>query len=74
MDIDIVNTILRLCFEQKTCLFELSILFNYCRKQHLCTDPKHILASVRNYEEIFKISRDRNRIEFHMPVGILMFK
>ena len=65
MDIEIVNTILRLCFEQQTCLFEVPILCDYCLEQHLCTNAKHVLASIRNYMEIFKISRDRNRIEFY---------
>jgi hypothetical protein len=68
MDIDIVNTILRLCFEKQACLFEVPILSDYCLEQHLCTNSKHVLASIRNYMEIFKISRDRNRIEFYMPV------
>ncbi|CAF1004064.1 unnamed protein product [Adineta steineri] len=70
MDINIVNTILRLCFEQQTCLFEVPILSDYCLEQHLCTNSKHVLASVKNYMEIFKISRDRNRIEFFMPFEI----
>ncbi|UJR26717.1 hypothetical protein I4U23_008032 [Adineta vaga] len=70
MDIDIVNTILRLCYEQQTCLFEVSLLCDYCLKQHICTNSKHVLASIRNYMEIFKISRDRNRIEFFMPFEI----
>ena len=69
MDIDIVNSILRQCFEQQTCLFEVSPLCTYCLERRLCTDAKHVLASVRNYIEIFKISRDRNRIEFFMPVS-----
>jgi hypothetical protein len=73
MDIDIVNTILRLCFEQQTCLFEVPILCDYCLDQRLCTNPKFVLASIKNYMEIFKISRDRNRIEFFMPVSILSF-
>ncbi len=70
MDIDIVNTILRLCFEKQTCLFEVPILCDYCLEQRLCTNSKYVLASIKNYMEIFKISRDRNRIEFFMPVCI----
>ena len=69
MDIDIVNTILRLCFEQQTCLFELANLCEYCLEKRLCTNTKYVLASVKNYMEIFKISRDKNRIEFFMPVS-----
>jgi hypothetical protein len=71
MDTNIVNTILRLCFEQQTCLFEVPILCDYCLEKHLCTNSKHVLASIKNYMEIFKISRDRNRIEFFMPVCII---
>lgn len=70
MDIDIVNTILRLCHERQTCLFEVPMLSEVCLEQRLCTNPKHVLASIKNYMEIFKISRDRNRIELFMPVGI----
>jgi hypothetical protein len=70
MDINIVNTILRLCYEQQTCLFEVPILSDYCLEQRLCTNPKYVLASIKNYMEIFKISRDRTRIEFFMPVCI----
>ncbi len=68
MDINIVNTILRLCYTQQTCLFEVPFLSDYCLEQRLCTNPKYVLASIRNYMEIFKISRDRTRIEFFMPV------
>ncbi|CAF1016189.1 unnamed protein product [Rotaria sordida] len=70
MDIDIVNAVLRLCYEQQTCLFEVPILCDYCLEQRLCTNSKHVLASIKNYMEIFKISRDRNRIEFFMPFEI----
>ncbi|CAF1605170.1 unnamed protein product [Rotaria magnacalcarata] len=70
MDIDIVNAVLKLCYEQQTCLFEVPILCDYCLEQRLCTNSKHVLASIKNYMEIFKISRDRNRIEFHMPFEI----
>ncbi|CAF3811897.1 unnamed protein product [Rotaria sp. Silwood1] len=70
MDIDIVNTILRLCTEKQTCLFEVPFLCNYCLEQHLCMNSKYILASIKNYMEIFKISRDKNRIEFYMPFEI----
>jgi hypothetical protein len=70
MDINIVNTILRLCHTQQTCLFEVPSLSDYCLEQRLCTNSKFVLASIRNYMEIFKISRDRTRIEFFMPVGI----
>ncbi len=70
MDIEIVNTILRLCTEKQICLFELSFLSNYCHEQNLCSNSKYILASIRNYMEIFKISRDQHRIEFFMPVWI----
>ena len=70
MDIHIVNTILRLCSEQQTCLFEVTYLCDYCLEQRICTNSKHVLPSIRNYTEIFKISRDRNRIEFYMPVRI----
>jgi hypothetical protein len=70
MDIEIVNTILRLCLEEQTCLFEVSFLFDYCLEQNLCTNSKYVLASIKNYMEIFKISRDQNRIEFFMPVCI----
>ncbi|CAF3434900.1 unnamed protein product [Rotaria sp. Silwood1] len=70
MDIDIVNAILRLCFEQQTCLFEVPSLCDYCLEHRLCTNSKHVLASIRNYTEIFKISRDQNRIEFFMPFEI----
>jgi hypothetical protein len=73
MDINIVNTILRLCFEQQTCLFEVPFLCDYCLEQRLCTNSKYVLASINNYLEIFKISRDRNRIEFFMPVCIFNF-
>lgn len=69
MDIDIVNTILRLCHEQQTCLFEVPTLVDLCSDQRLCSNSKYILASVRNYSEIFRISRDQNRIEFCMPVS-----
>ena len=68
MDVDIVNAILRLCVEQQTRLFEVPVLGEYCLKKCLCTHSKHVLASVTNYPEIFKISRDRNRIELSMPV------
>ena len=68
MDIDIVNAILRLCVEQQTRLFEVPVLCEYCLKKCLCTHSKYVLASVTNYPEIFKISRDRNRIELSMPV------
>ncbi len=68
MDIEIVNTILRLCIEQQTCLFEVPSLCDYCLEKNLCTNSKYVLASIKNYMEIFKISRDRNRIEFFMPV------
>lgn len=68
MDIDIVNTILRLCVEQQTRLFEVPALCEYCLEKRLCTHSKYVLASVTNYPEIFKISRDRNRIELFMPV------
>jgi len=68
MDIEIVNTILRLCTEEQICLFELPFLCNYCLEQNLCSNSKYILASIRNYMEIFKISRDQQRIEFFMPV------
>ena len=70
MDIHIVNTILRLCSEQQTCLFEVTYLCDYCLEQRICTNSKLVLPSIRNYMEIFKISRDRNRIEFYMPVRI----
>ncbi|CAF0732105.1 unnamed protein product [Adineta ricciae] len=70
MDIHIVNTILRLCSEQQTCLFEVTYLCDYCLEQRICTNSKHVLASIRNYMEIFKISHDRNRIEFYMPFEI----
>jgi hypothetical protein len=70
MDIEIVNTILRLCSEQQTCLFEVSVLCDYCLEQGLCTNSKYVLASIKNYMEIFKISRDQNRIEFFLPVCI----
>ncbi|CAF3380217.1 unnamed protein product, partial [Rotaria sp. Silwood2] len=70
MDIDIVNAILRLCTEKQICLFEVPFLCNYCLEQHLCTNPKYVLASIKNYMEIFKISRDKNRIEFVMPFEI----
>ncbi|CAF3599964.1 unnamed protein product [Rotaria sordida] len=70
MDIDIVNAILRLCTEKQTCLFEVPFLCNYCLEQNLCTNPKYVLASIKNYMEIFKISRDKNRIEFIMPFEI----
>ncbi|CAF4719725.1 unnamed protein product [Rotaria socialis] len=70
MDIELVNTILRLCNEKQTCLFEVPFLCNYCLEQHLCSNPKYVLASIKNYMEIFKISRDKNRIEFFMPFEI----
>ncbi|CAF4503322.1 unnamed protein product [Rotaria socialis] len=70
MDIEIVNAVLKLCYEQQTCLFEVPILCDYCLEQRLCTNSKHVLPSIKNYMEIFKISRDRNRIEFYMPVCI----
>jgi hypothetical protein len=70
MDIKIVNTILRLCAEQQTCLFEVPVLCDYCLEQNLCTNSKYVLASIKNYMEIFKISRDQNRIEFFMPFEI----
>ncbi|UJR22381.1 hypothetical protein I4U23_025443 [Adineta vaga] len=70
MDIDIVNTILRLCIEQQTCLFEVSFLYNYCFERQLCKNSKYIIASIKNYMEIFQISRDQNRIEFFMPFEI----
>ncbi|CAF1179585.1 unnamed protein product [Adineta steineri] len=70
MDIDIVNTILRLCIEQQTCLFEISFLCDYCLEHRLCSNSKYVLASIKNYLEIFKISRDQNRIEFFMPFEI----
>ncbi|CAF1016065.1 unnamed protein product [Adineta steineri] len=72
MDIDVVNTILRLCIEQQTCLFEISFLCDYCLEHRLCSNSKYVLASIKNYLEIFKISRDQNRIEFFMPVCILI--
>ena len=68
MDINIINTILRLCVEQQTCLFEVPILSDYCLEKRICTHAKHVLASINNYTNIFKISRDRNRIELFMPV------
>jgi hypothetical protein len=68
MDIEIVNTILRLCIEEQICLFDLSFLLNYFHENNLCSNSKYILASIRNYIEIFKISRDQRRIEFFMPV------
>lgn len=71
MDIDIVNTILRLCQEQQTCLFEVPTLVDLCLEQRLCSHSRYILASVKNYMEIFRISRDQNRIEFFMPVSHL---
>ena len=71
MDIEIVNKILRLCYEQQTCLFEVPILSDYCLEQRLCSNPKYVLASIKNYMEIFRISRDRNRIEIFMPVRSL---
>ncbi|CAF2125611.1 unnamed protein product [Rotaria magnacalcarata] len=70
MDIEIVNTVLKLCNEKQTCLFEVSFLCNYCLEQHLCSNPKYVVASIKNYMEIFKISRDKNRIEFFMPFEI----
>jgi hypothetical protein len=70
MDIEIVNTILRLCIEQQTCLFEIPSLCDYFLEQNLCTNSKYVLASIKNYLEIFKISRDQNRIEFFMPFKI----
>jgi hypothetical protein len=70
MDIDIVNAILRLCVEEQTCLFEVPLLCDYCLEKRLCTNVKHVLASIRNFMEIFKISRDRNRIELFMPVRV----
>ena len=69
MDIDIVNAVLRLCIEQQTCLFEVSFLYNYCAERELCKNPKHILASIRNYTEIFKISLDQDRIELFLTVS-----
>lgn len=74
MDIDIVNTILRLCHEQQTCLFEVPTLVELCLEQRLCSNSKYVLASIKNYMEIFRISRDRNRIELFMPVSILNSK
>ena len=73
MDINIVNTILRLCVEQQTYLFEVSFLSSYCLDKGLCTNAKHVMASIKNFTEIFKISRDQNRIELYMPVGSLSF-
>lgn len=70
MDIEIVNAILRLCTEKQTCLFDILSLSNYCLEH---TNPKFIVASIKNYPEIFKISRDKNRIEFFMPVRIKLF-
>jgi hypothetical protein len=70
MDINIVNTILRLCNEQQTCLFEVSFLTDYCLEKGLCMNSKYVLASIKNYMEIFKISRDQHRIELFMPVCI----
>ena len=68
MDVEIVNRVLRLCVEQQTCLFQVSILCNDCLEQHLCTSSKHVLPSIRNYLELFRISPDQSGIEFLMPV------
>jgi hypothetical protein len=73
MDIEIVNAILQLCTDLQTCLFEVPFLCDYCLEQKLCTNSKYVLASIKNYMEIFKISRDQNRIEFYMPVCIHCF-
>ena len=69
MDIDIVTAILRLCVDRNTCLFEIPLLCTYCFEQQLCSNAKYVLASIKNYLEIFKINRDQTRIEFFMPVG-----
>ena len=74
MDIDIVNTILRLCHEQQTCLFEVPTLFKLCLAKPLFSNSKYVLASIKNYMEIFRISRDRNRIELFMPVSIYIYR
>lgn len=73
MDISIVNTILRLCVEQQTYLFEVSFLSNHCLDKGLCNNAKYVMASIKNFTEIFKISRDRNRIELFMPVSLFSF-
>ena len=73
MDIDIVNTILRLCHEQQTCLFEVPTLVELCLAQRSSSNSKYVLASIKNYMEIFRISRDRNRIELFMPVSIYIY-
>ena len=70
MDIDIVNTILRLCIGEQRCSFELSFIDDYCRKVNQCWNRRYILASMRNYIEIFRINVEGNRMEFVMPVCI----
>lgn len=70
MDTDIVNTILRLCTEEQKCSFEISFLEDYCRKINRCWNVKYILASMKNYLEIFRINFKQNQMEFFMPVCI----
>ena len=68
MDTIIVNRILCLCSQQETCSFELSYLNEYFRNENICSNAKYILASIKNYLEIFRINREQNRIELSMPV------
>ena len=70
MDIDIVNAILRLCIDRTTCSFETPLLYAYCLEQKLCNNARYVLASIKNYLEIFKLSGDQSRVELFMPVCI----
>lgn len=74
MDNAIVNEILRMSFDQQTCLFEVKQISDNCLRKQLCKNPKQVLASINNFTEIFKISRDGNRIELQMPVGRISFQ
>ena len=69
MDVEIVNDILSICVEQQTCLFEVTKIDEYRRERNANSNPKYVIASVKNYTNIFKLSRDQTRIEFVMPVS-----
>ena len=69
MDVEIVNRILRLCIEEEKCSFDIAVLFDCCREVNHCSHVKYVLASMRNYMDIFRISPDKKRMEFVMPVS-----
>lgn len=74
MDVEIVNRILRLCFKEEICVFDMTVLFDACRDIDRCSDVKYIRASMRNYPDIFRISQDRKRMEFVMPVSWIQWR